>query len=287
MYQNVAVCIYSYNKAELLAKTLLSLGKSNLGRARIYCLLNGCTDDSLERVKSMQSQLFAKNAFKIIALPVNIGAPAARNWLLSLPEVRSSEYVAFLDDDVEVPGNWLEGLVSTLHDHPSSGVAGVKVLNPGHPIRMQYLYRNIAVARNDLIRISLIVPNRNFDVGFYDVVRSTVNVMGCCHVFSRKALDAVPFFDIRYSPSQMDDIAHDIHLVLAGFEVVYNGYIYCVHHQKSGIGRATSDVSLDKVGNVIGNDVKFSYHFANYLEDLQTLNNLQEVPKYPSGKWKN
>lgn len=285
LYQSIAICIYSYNKADLLARTLVSLGKSRIGRAKIFCLLNGCTDSSLDRVKLIDRQVFGHNPIKIISLPVNIGAPAARNWLLSLEEVRSADFVAFLDDDVEVKENWLEGLVSTLHDHGGGGVAGVKVLNPGQPERIQYLYRNIAVARNDLIRISLDTPNWNYDVGFYDVVRPTVNVMGCCHVFRRKALDTIPFFDIRYSPSQMDDIAHDIHLVLSGHQVIYNGNIHCVHYQGSGVGRGSRNISLDKLGNVIGNDVKFFYHFATQLKNLLELNNHREVPKYPSGKW--
>lgn len=276
----ISVCLYSYNKEELLEKTLLSLAGSNLGNARIFVLLNGCTDQSAERVKAIKQRLFGPR-MAVLSLPVNIGAPAARNWLLALPEVKRSQYVAFLDDDVEVPHTWLESLLGVLETHPQAGVAGVKVLSPVQPPRLQYLYRNVAVARSDLIRISLDVPNWNYDVGFYDFTRPTANVMGCCHVFRREALDAVQYFDIRFSPSQMDDIAHDLELALAGYDVIYHGLVGCIHHQMSGIGIMTQRVDLARLGNGIGNDVKFSYLFASRLEQLRKLNNLRLVPDQP------
>ncbi|ROQ90772.1 glycosyltransferase [Desulfosoma caldarium] len=275
-----AVCLYSYNKEDLLERTLQSLAKSNLGNARILVLLNGCTDNSQRRVEALKERLF-RSRMSVISLPVNIGAPAARNWLLALPEVKNAQYVAFLDDDVEVPPNWLESLVGVLERHPQAGVVGVKVLTPGHPPRLQYLYRNVAVARSDLIRISLDVPNWNYDVGFYDVTRSTVNVMGCCHVFRREAVDAVQQFDIRFSPSQMDDIAHDLEMTLAGYQVFYHGLVGCIHHQMSGIGKSRQQIDPKKIGNVLGNDVKFSYLFSDRLDLLKNLNNTHIVPYIP------
>lgn len=273
----IAVCLYSYNKEALLDKTLQCLAGSNLGNAHIFVLLNGCTDKSRERVEALRNRLFGPR-LTVVSLPVNIGAPAARNWLLSLPQVNSSPYVAFLDDDVEVPPTWLESLVGVLEQHPKAGVAGVKVLNPGKPPRLQYLYRNVAVARSDLVRISLDVPNWNYDVGFYDFTRNTAHVMGCCHVFRREALDAVRHFDIRFSPSQMDDIAHDLELALAGYEVIFHGLVACIHHQMSGIGIAVKRVDFARLGNGVGNDVKFSYLFADRLDKIRGLNNLRLVP---------
>lgn len=280
----ISVCLYSYNKEDLLEKTLLSLAKSNLGNSRIFVLLNGCTDKSFERVEAARERIFGSR-MTVISLPVNIGAPAARNWLLALPQVRHSKYVAFLDDDVEPAPTWLESLVGVLERDPQAGVAGVKVLSPGEPPRLQYLYRNVAVARSDLIRISLDAPNWNYDVGFYDFTRPTVNVMGCCHVITRQALDAVQQFDIRFSPSQMDDIAHDLQLALAGYGVIYHGLVPCTHHQMSGVGIQTKCVPLARWGNAIGNDVKFSYLFADRLSKLRELNNLRFVPDYPGHAW--
>jgi GT2 family glycosyltransferase len=278
--RHVAIFLYSFNKSELLQLTLRSLAASERGNAKIVVLLNNCTDDSLAAVTALNQDLFA-GSLEIISLPVNIGAPAARNWLLSTEHGQKAEYVAFLDDDVEVPHDWLIKLLTVLRTHPDAGVVGAKILAPGTPKRYQYLYRNISVARDDLLRISLVTPNFNYDCGVYDFIRPTATVMGCCHVFTRAALDAAPWFDIHFSPTQMDDISHDLDLCLRGFKVMYCGLVECVHHQNSGIGRNTAH-DLIKLGNVMGNDVKFFYRYLSEAAKLRKMNNLILTPEFPT-----
>lgn len=273
--KQTAIFLYSWNKCELLKSTLESLAKSDIGNSSITVLLNGCTDDSTAMARHLNQTLFGQR-LQIIDLPVNIGAPAARNWLLATKEAQEADFVAFLDDDVDVPVNWLTSLLTTLQENSEAGVAGAKIINPGSPRRLQYLYRNIAVAREGLIRLSLDTPNRNFDTGAYDFVRETDNVMGCCHVFTRAALEAVPFFDIRFSPSQMDDISHDLDLRIKGFKVIYCGLVACCHHQMSGMGR-NAPTSLTRKGNVLGNDVKFSYKYFSHIDKLKKFNNLTPI----------
>lgn len=274
----VAIFLYSYNKRDLLEQTLRSLAASDTGEASVTLLLNGCSDGSSEMAAGLNASLFG-GRMEIIDLPVNVGAPAARNWLLHTPRGREAAFVAFLDDDVEVPADWLSALVSVLRANPRAGVAGAKTVFPGAPRRLQYLYRTVSVAQPGLLRISLDTPNFNYDGGFYDYIRPTANVMGCCHVFSRAALDAVRDFDIRFSPSQMDDIAHDLDLCLHGFEVVYCGLVPCVHHQMSGVG--IGNVHAARMGNVLGNDVKFYYRFAERLDALRRLTARNAVPDMP------
>lgn len=275
----IAVFLYSCNKSQLLQRTLRSLASTKTGNAQIVVLLNNCTDDSEAAVRAINEHLFS-GKIEIISLPVNIGAPAARNWLLATEKGRTAEYVAFLDDDVEIPSDWLIKLLTVLRNNPGSGVAGSKTLAPGKPKQLQYLYRNVSVVSDGLIRLSLDAPVFNHDGGTYDFIRPTANVMGCCHVFTRAALDAAPQFDIRFSPTQMDDIAHDLDLCLKGFKVMYCGLVECVHHQMSGVGR-NSWADILKIGNVMGNDVKFYYRFMKDMQGLRELNNLASVPEMP------
>ncbi|MBZ2173446.1 glycosyltransferase [Nitratidesulfovibrio sp. SRB-5] len=274
----VAVFLYSWNKRDLLEQTLRSLAASDTGGASVTLLLNGCTDGSAEMAAGLNASLFG-GRMEIIELPVNVGAPAARNWLLHTPRGREAAFVAFLDDDVEVPADWLSTLVSVLRANPRAGVVGAKTVFPGAPRRLQYLYRNVSVAQPGLLRVSLGTPSFNYDGGTYDVIRPTATVMGCCHVFTRAALDAVRDFDIRFSPSQMDDIAHDLDLCLHGFEVAYCGLVSCVHHQMSGVG--IGNVHAARMGNVLGNDVKFYYRFAEHLDALCRLTARHAVPQMP------
>ncbi|MEW5773903.1 MAG: glycosyltransferase [Thermodesulfobacteriota bacterium] len=266
---DVTVCLYSWNKARLLQQTLETLANTNLGRARVRVLINGSTDDSLAMARAAAG-LFPGRDYQVVALPVNVGAPGARNWLLSLPEVRQAEFVAFLDDDAEAPAHWLAGLLAALESDPGAAVAGSKVVSPGAPAMLQYLYRTLAVARKNLIRLTDPTPIARYDTGLYDVVRPADNVMGCCHLLRTAHLEGVPGFDIRYSPSQVDDVAHDLELRLAGRRVLFCGPVTCVHHQSTGISFGVRP-SGPALGNVLGNDVKFHAWFAPRLADLQKL----------------
>ncbi|MDR1659911.1 MAG: glycosyltransferase family 2 protein, partial [Desulfovibrio sp.] len=72
-------------------------------------------------------------------------------------------------------------------------------------------------------------------------------------------------FDIRFSPSQVDDIDHDLCLALKGWNIVYCGGVTCEHHQNSGIGtNKGARLSHASVGSILGNDVKLNFkHEAN------------------------
>ncbi|PKN08523.1 MAG: family 2 glycosyl transferase [Deltaproteobacteria bacterium HGW-Deltaproteobacteria-8] len=275
--KKVAIYLYSFNKAKLLGETLTCLAATDIGRASVTVLLNGCSDDSLAVVESAR-ELFPDNAFTILPLPVNIGAPAARNWLTNLPSTWENDYVAFLDDDVEMPRDWLQWYLSIAEADPRIGVVGCKIVYPGQPAKLQYLYRYVSIAKNDLLRLSLSVAHHQYDNGFYDCIRETRSVMGCLHLFRTEALRRVPNFDIRFSPSQMDDIDHDLCLCLEGFKVMYCGLVACIHHQSSGLAARTEVRNPAMVGNCLGNDVKVFYKHLSRMSELRCLDNLSLLP---------
>lgn len=275
--RKVTIYLYSYNKAKKLKATLASLAGSNIGTSSITVLLNGCTDDSLA-VTQWARKLFPNNTFTVIPLHVNIGAPAARNWLINLPSTWEHDYVAFLDDDVDVPADWLEWYLTVAESDARIGVVGGKIVFPGRPAKFQYLFRYISVANDGLLKISLDSPNQQYDNGFYDFIRETRSVMGCLHLFRTEALRTVPSFDIRFSPSQVDDIDHDLCLCLAGYKIMYCGLVTCVHHQSSGIGANTDLSDFLRVGNCIGNDIKLFYKHLGHMDELRKLDNLSLIP---------
>lgn len=271
----VNICLYSWNKAEVLGQTLESLSRSDIGRARIDVLLNGCTDDSLAVVEKARA-LFPDNEFHVHTLHVNIGAPAARNWLMFLPEVQQAKYIAFLDDDVTVQKDWLAHLLTIAESDEQVGVVGCKVVHPGNPVLCQYLFRYMAIADHGLLKMSLDTPNRHYDNHCYDFVRECRNVMGCQHLLRTEAINDIPAgFDIRFSPSQVDDIDHDVCLCLKGWKVMYTGLVACIHHQGSGTNILTADVrSLSQIGSIMGNDLKFYFKHVDDLEELKKMDNM-------------
>ena len=270
--KKVCIYLYSWNKAEILGDTLKSLSACHIGSARIKVLLNGCTDNSAQVVEEAK-KLFSHNEFEIIELPVNIGAPAARNWLLSQPATRESDYVAFLDDDVFLQPDWLDHMLTVAESDPTIGNVGCKVVFPGEHHMLQYLYRYVALCSNDNVIISLPTPLIQYDTGLYDVIRETRVVMGCQHLLRVASLDDAPLFDIRYSPSQIDDTDHDLQLGIAGWKVMYCGTVKCVHRQNSGTSMR-SQLNLAAQGSIMGNDVKFSYKWLEKADQLRKLDSL-------------
>ncbi|MEF2231286.1 MAG: glycosyltransferase [Pseudodesulfovibrio sp.] len=260
---DVAVCLYTWNKPDLLARTLASLAATALGGARVVVLNNGTTNCPPDELEARARTAAPSLSPHWVHLPVNVGAPAARNWLLSLPEVRAARHVAFLDDDVLLPRDWLGRFLATLKRFNAAAV-GPKCVNQS-PRTLQYAFRRFREVGEAKIRFTPNAPNL-LDLGQFDAARPCLTVMGCCHLLDRERLDRlrVPGFDVRFSPSQVDDIEHDLQIWKAGGSVAYDGAVEVVHLQDTG--RARTRAAL---GQAYANHAKMERKFT--LAELEAM----------------
>ncbi|MCM0755985.1 glycosyltransferase [Desulfovibrio aminophilus] len=265
--RRVHVCLYSWNKPEALARTLESLAATELGPARVTLLNNGSTSIPQEELEALARRAAPNLALDVLHLPVNVGAPPARNWLWSLPASREAEYVAFLDDDVLLPRRWLAGLLGALEAEPRACAAGVKVLHPRSPLVIQYAWRFFAETGEGRIRFTPNAPTV-LDLGQYDHLRPCLSVMGCCHLLHRERLErlGVPGFDPRFSPSQVDDIEHDLQIWKAGGMVLFEGRSGVVHLQDTGDPARRTPLSLAQAQ---ANHFKMEHKFSG--EELEAM----------------
>jgi len=234
----MAICCYTFAKAAALDRTLAGLFASDTGTATITVLDNASPDDT-PAVLAAWTERIGADRLRCLRLPVNIGAPAARNWLLREPGPRQADYVAFLDDDVDLPGDWLARLGAAAAAYPEAGVWGCRVTDAANP----------AIAQG--VGATLLLPSDGgspeaepklsdaqaevFESGVFSHLRPCLSVMGCCHVFRRDRLLACGDFDIRFSPSQCDDVDHDLRLALAGSPAVYQGHLAVRHRRPAPI----------------------------------------------------
>jgi GT2 family glycosyltransferase len=256
----VHILFYTFNKLDTTLATLRSLLDSDIGPARITLLNNGSTAFSPEEFSSAAASVARGRAVEVIHLPVNIGAPAARNWLYRLPHVQEADYIAFLDDDVLLPRNWLRMYIQDLCDYPDTCAVGPKGINPNPYRTIQYVYRYFQEVGEHKIRFTNNAP-MVFDLGQYDGRRPCLSVMGCCHMFDKKRMArlGVPDFDVRFTPSQVDDLERDIQIWKHGGRVLYDGRVEVVHMQDAGRAAPKTEASW---GHVWGNHMKMEFKFS-------------------------
>ncbi|WP_022660776.1 glycosyltransferase family 2 protein [Paucidesulfovibrio longus] len=271
-YSDTCVLVYSWNKAELLEQTLRSLAASDLRRALVVALDNGSSDATAETVRRCRS-LFAPGRFLDVRLPVNVGAPAARNWLLSLPEVRACRRAAFLDDDVLLPADWLVRLGRAM-DESGADVAGCRIISASAPACIQSADYHLLPPgqcpstfqeREDNILIFDNCANA-LDLGLFSYRRPALSVSGCCHLLSMEGVRRAGDFDIRFSPTQFDDLERDLRVGLNGMKVVYEGRLAVRHVQHSSLAKAQT---LAGIGHVFGNRIKLEGKYGR--EEIKAL----------------
>ena len=267
---DAAILIYSWNKAALVRQTLASLARTDIHGARIWALDNGSSDGTGEAMEECRA-LFAPGVLQVVRLPVNIGAPAARNWLLSLPEVRARAWAVFLDDDVILPQRWLLRLLGAGQADclagGRSGAVGCRIVSASLPTCLQsadyQLFRPGAGPRTFEDRPDLVNVFDNcaggLDIGLFGYARPAAHVSGCCHALRMSVLAELGGFDIAFSPTQFDDLERDLRSAVAGRGAVYCGDVAVAHVQHSSLAKAKGPAAI---GQVMGNKLKLEGKFA-------------------------
>lgn len=257
-----AILLYTWNKCDLAARTLHSLREAGFRNAPVFALDNGSGDGTEDMLRSLSADW--GSPFEVVRLPVNVGAPAARNWLLSLPGVREREHAVFLDDDVLLPPGWLDGLMAVAHAHSGAGAVGCAITDHTPPHALQCA---------DFFALPPELGTRSFadldehwhihgnSAGSADTLltaytRPCLSVSGCCHMVSLASVHAVGSFDVRFTPSQFDDLERDIRCALAGLPVWYAGTVRVRHMQHSSLRQATSRA---RSAHIFGNRIKLEH----------------------------
>lgn len=259
-----AILLYSWNKCDALRTTLESLRASGTGAAPVFVLDNGSTDGTGEMLRAMKDAW--GTPFTLISLPANVGAPAARNWLLSLPEVRGHTHAAFLDDDVILPEGWLQELTTVALTHPKAGAVGCAVTDHIPPFGIQaadfHLLSPAEGLRSFVDQEENIFPFcqalGQHDTFAFHYTRPCASVTGCCHLLSMRSVAEIGTFDVRFNPSQFDDLERDLRLGRQGWEVYFHGPLVVRHMQHSSLRQA---LTVRQQAHIMGNRLKLEYLF--------------------------
>ncbi len=209
----IDVVVVTYNAKQILARCLQSIWKHTRDFPYSLTVLDNCsTDGTFEYLKSLQPR-----RARMIRAPKNLGFSGAANLIL---KHLKSEFVALLDDDIEVPARWLEALYSQIRNKPNVGIVGSKIVYPNQRIMA-------AEVRMNPIRC----PSANeLDQGQREYVKECDMLIGPCWLMRRELISKVGDFDEQFFPSQGEDYDYCIRTRLAGYKIIYNGQVKIVHH---------------------------------------------------------
>jgi GT2 family glycosyltransferase len=250
------VLIYSWNNGSALEQCLTALAASRAGNYGFTVLNNGSTDNTPDVLRSKR-ELFGER-MRVITLPVNIGSPAARNWLLSLESSRAADWVVFLDDDALVPPDWVGFFGTAVRRHPDAGIIGCRVVDGIAPLALQSV--GLFLETNKEGKYKFIDDHVNSaDFGLNSYLRRAISVTGCCHLLSRQNIDSVGAFDLSFSPSQYDDAERDLRSCSQGEFCLYQGHLRVRHCKRRAFSLPTPWQQV----NVMGNELKL---WASYPE---------------------
>jgi hypothetical protein len=190
-----ALLLYTWNHAFRLDAMLQSLSQTTPAdfKPHVFVLNNGSTDETgsvLGKWKDVYGEQMT-----IIDVPVNIGAPAARNWLMKLPEVKACDWAIYLDDDILLPSDWPGYFGASMEAYPEADVYGARFVSMDQTHEVQsadYHLFEPEIQQSDedsygRFDISTL-QEQIFDYGYFSFMRPCASVTGCVHLFKMKAL---------------------------------------------------------------------------------------------------
>lgn len=265
------VLLHTRNNAVQLDATLAGLLASDLCGARVAVLDQRSTDETAQVLGAWRER--AGEGLLRINLPVDLGAPAARNWLCALPEAKSAATLAFVDDDISLPPDWLLRLGAGLAAFPDAGAAGCSVAAQEAPHRLlagagQLVIPTQAAPDRPDLDFQSLTPNpfglcdahrQGPDWGLSERLGPCASVPGCCQLLRRADLD-VPFaqgggFSLALGPNGTDgpeDTAafeRDLRLLATGRFAAHQGHLRVLR-------RGSADQSPQAVSNARANRYK-------------------------------
>jgi GT2 family glycosyltransferase len=200
------IAILNYDGRALLERVLPSIANQDHPSFRVVVVDNGSRDGSADWLRREWPQV------ELVELPENVGVTAALNRAVG---AAGGEFVALLNNDIELERGWLSALVSDLRAHPEAAAACGKLL--------QFSDRGRIDAAGDLLAWGSAVANRGageVDQGQYDQPGEVFGAGAAAALYRRSAFDVVGPFDEDFW-AYLEDVDWAFRARLAGFTARY------------------------------------------------------------------
>lgn len=202
----VSVVIPSWNGRAWLDVVLPSLERQRFRDFEAIVVDNGSSDGSVEHLRERWPWA------QVVALAHNVGFAAGVNRGI---ESARGEYVALVNNDMELHEDFLGALVAGLDSEPAAASVTAKMLD--------LEARDLIDGAGDVLRWSGVVMPRGRgerDDGQYDIPAEVFSACGGAALYRRAALDEVGPFDEAFF-AQMEDVDWGLRARLLGYGCRY------------------------------------------------------------------
>ena len=202
----VSVVITNHNGLGHLKDALPSILKTNYSNYEVILVDNGSSDRSVEFVRRNFLSV------KIVRSKRNLGAAGGYNIGISNAK---GEYVAILNNDIEVDPEWLQPLVKILEESPDVAAVDAKYLN--YYDRKRFDTSAAAGRYIDFVGNCFTRGVDKEDRGQYDEI---TRIFTCCTLFRRKVFEEVGVFDQDFFYG-LEDADLSWRMLLRGYQNLY------------------------------------------------------------------
>ncbi len=223
-YPLVSIITVNYNQAEVTCALIESLNKITYPNFEVIVVDNNSTEDDPSIIKQRYPNII------YISNPINYGFAAGNNF--GLMRARG-DYVLLLNNDIEVPSNFMEPLIEKLEKNPRIGAVSPKIKFYYQPDTIQYAgFTPI----NNITMRNASIGFREKDRGQYDEDKETAYAHGAAmmvpiNVVKDVGLMSYIFFLYYEEADWCARIAN------AGYSMQYVHNSYVLHKESISTGK--------------------------------------------------
>jgi len=219
---SVCLAILNYDGRELLDEALPSVLGQRYPSYEVVVVDNGSTDGSVEHLRERWPQV------RVVGLERNVGVTAALNEMVRA--AARAEFVALLNNDVELDPHWLAHLVDAMRAHPEAASAAGKLLRHSDRTRID--------RAGDELHWSSACFGRGageLDRGQYETAQEVFSVGGAAALYRMDAFEHAGPFDERFF-AYAEDVDWGMRARLAGYGARYEPRALGFHHGGATLG---------------------------------------------------
>ncbi len=225
----LTAAVATYNGRALLERLLPTVAAQTLPGVRVVVVDDGSSDDTVAWLAEHWPQV------EVVAHSRNRGVTAALNSSFGAAD---GEFVALLNNDLELEPSCLAELVTALRKHPGAGVACAKLVDYHDRDRLDgagdvYSWGGEANRR----------AHGELDSGRYDTAQEIFSACAGAAVYRLTAVADVGRFDDAFY-AFYEDVDWSFRAQLAGWRCLYVPSAVAYHVGSASVGREPSDFVL-------------------------------------------